>query len=148
MERLHACLQIYHHAHCAWWNWTLPSSYFSLSTTVILAMYIGLRHTELPWYLYWVYWLAGVGVLLQLFGTGYDIICAKEDSEEIVGRLQSPATAGLQRLPLEERRKILKGSKAMTGLQFDIAHLAQYSWAVPLGAWDEILNQLLFLLSL
>ena len=83
-----------------------------------------------------------------MFGTGYDVICAKEDSEEIVERLQSPANAALVTLPLEERRKILKGSKAMAGLQFDIAHLAQYSWAVPLGAWDEILNQLLFLLSL
>ena len=111
-------------------------------------MYIGVRHTELPWYLYWVFWLAGVGVLLQIFGVGYDVMLAKEDSEGIVGQLQSSAGAPLQIFSLDEKRKILKRSKAMTGLQFGIAGLANYSWAVPLGAWDEILNQLLFLLSL
>ena len=148
VERLYVCLQIYHHAHCSWWNWTLPSTYFALSSTVILAMYIGVRHTELPWYLYWVFWLAGVGVLLQIFGVGYDVMLAKEDSEEIVGQLQSSAGTALQIFSLDEKRKILKRSKAMTGLQFGIAGLANYSWAVPLGAWDEILNQLLFLLSL
>ena len=85
---------------------------------------------------------------MELFGQGYDIIYAKEDSEEFVGKLQSQASPALQNLSLEERRKLLKRSKAMAGLQFDIAGLANYSWAVPLGAWDEILNQLLFLFSL
>ena len=148
MERLYVCLQIYHRLHCAWWKWTLPGTTLSLSSTVILALYVGLRHAELPWYLYWVFWFAGVGVMMELFGQGYDIIYAKEDSEEFVGKLQSQASPALQNLSLEERRKLLKRSKAMAGLQFDIAGLANYSWAVPLGAWDEILNQLLFLFSL
>ena len=75
-------------------------------------------------------------------------MCAKEDSEETIGKLQSPVSTDLQTLSLEERKKIIKRAKAMTGLQFDIAGLADYSWSVPLGAWDEILNQLLFLFSL
>ena len=141
-------LQIYHRAHCTWWNWTLPGTTFSLSATAVLGLYIGLRHTELPWYLYWVFWLAAIGVMMQIFGGGHDIMFAKEDSGEIVGKLQSPVSKALRTLSLEERRKILKRSMAMTGLQFDIAGLARYSWAYPLGAWDEILNQLLFLFSL
>ena len=145
MERLYVYLQIYHRAHCAWWNWTLPGTLFSLSSTVILAMYIGLRHTELQWYLYWVFWFAGVGVLVQIFGIGHNVMFAKDDSVETVGKLQSPACTALQALSLEERRKILKRSKAISDLQFGIAN---FSWAVPLGAWNEILNQLLFLLSL
>ena len=148
VERLYVYLQIYHRLHCSWWNWTLPGTTFSLSTTVILGMYVGLRHTELPWYLYWIFWFAAFGVLTQIFGVGHDVVFTKDDSEEVVEKLQSPASSDLVSLSLEERREILKPCRAMTGLRYGIAGFANYSWAVPLGAWDEILNQLLFLLSL
>ena len=141
-------LQIYHRLHCAWWNWTLPSTTFAKSATVVVALYVGLRITELPWYLYWIYWLAGFGLLLQIFGNGYNIVCAKEDSDDVVEKLQSPASVDLEALSVEGKKKILKRSKAIHGLKFRIASFAEYSWAVPLAAWDEILNQLFFLLSL
>ena len=148
VERLYVQLQIYHRLHTAWWNWTLPGTMFVLSATAVLALYIGLRHTELPWYLYWIYWLAGFGLLLQIFGVGYDVVYAKEDSDDVVEKLQSPASVDLETFSVVERKKILKRSKAMLGLQFRISSFADYTWAVPLGAWDEILNQLFFLLSL
>ena len=148
VEKLYRYLQIYHRLHCLWWNWTVPGTIFSLSTSVVLGMYVGLRHTEIPWYLYWVFWCAAFGVMPQIFGVGHDVVFSKEDSEEVVERLQSPGSAELANFPVEERRNILKRARAMTGLRYSIAGLANYSWAVPLGAWDEILNQLLFLLSL
>ena len=149
VERLYVHVQIYHHLHCEWWSWGITGTIFSLSATVVLALYIGLRHTELPWYLYWIFWLAGPGVLLQLFATGHDCVFATEDSDEVVEKLRSPAGCpALGKLSLEERKKILKRSKALRGLHFGIAGFTNFTWAVPLGAWDEILNQLLFLLSL
>ena len=95
---------------------------------------IGLRHTELPWYLYWVFWLAAIAVMLQIFVGGHDIMFTKEDSDEIVGKLQSPVNTALQALSLEERRKILKRSMAMTGLQFDIAGLGSLILGLPSGS--------------
>ena len=151
VERAYLYLQIYHRLHCVWWNWILPGgATFSLSATVVLAMYVGLRHTELPWYLYWIFWLAGAGLLLQIFGQGHDIVFAKEDSEEVVEKLQSPASASadLRSVSDLERKIIHKRSKALTPLQFGIASFTNFSWGVTLGAWDEILNQLFFLLSL
>ena len=148
VERLYMYLQIYHRLHCAWWNWTLPGTCFSLSATAVLAMYVGLRHTELPWYLYWIFWFAGFGVMLQVFGGAHDIMSSKDDSEDLVEKLQSSASEDIQGLSLEDRRRIMKRSKAITSLQFPISGFTYYTWSVPLGCWDEILNQLLFLLSL
>lgn len=148
MEKLYVYLQIYHRAYCVWWNLALPGTIVSLSSTVVLSLYIGIRHTDLPWYLYWVFPMAGIAVLIQEFGFASDVMGAKGDSEEIVDKLQSPASASLQRLSFEERKKILRRSKAMTQLHFPIASFTDYSWSVPLAAWDEILNQLFFLLSL
>ena len=148
VERLYVCSQTYHHLHCAWWNLTFPWTTFSLSAATILCLYVGFRHTELPWYLYWLFWITGFGVLVDMFWFGHDVMFAKQTSEEIVDRLQSPASADLQSLSREERNKMLKRAKALAGLQFGIASFTNYTWAVTFGTCDEILNQLIFLLTL
>ena len=91
---------------------------------------------------------AGFGVLVQLFMQGHDVVGVKEESEEVVEKLQSSGSADLALLSVVERRKVLKNSKAMTPLQFGIAGFTNFTWGVTVGAWDEILNQLLFFLSL
>ena len=141
-------MQVYHRLHCDWWYWTLPYHILSLSATAVLGMYVGIRHTELPWYLYWIYWIAGFGVLLLLVGVGHDIMFAKIESERIVEFLKSPVSGGLEKFSSAERKMILKRSEALHSLQFRIAAFAVYSWAVPWRTWVEILNQLLFFLTL
>ena len=148
VERLNVYSQIYHHLHCTWWNFNLAGGIFSLSAASVVGMYVGLRHTELPWYLYWLFWFGGFGGQLQLFVLGHDVMFAKETSEEIVQRLQSPASAALQGLSFNERKDMLKRSKAITSLQFGIAGLTAYTWAVTFGTCDETLNQLIFFLSI
>ena len=148
VKKLHVQLQLYHRLHCEWWNCSLPGTTFSMSATAVLGMYVGLRHPELPWYLYWIFWFTGFGVLSQIFGTSHDIMYAKDRSNEVLKAFRSPVRPDLNRLSVGERKRIHKESKAMTSLQFRIAGLTNYSWAVPFRAWDEILRQLLFFLSL
>ena len=98
--------------------------------------------------LYWVYPTTGVVLLFQIFGFAYDVVCVQQDSEEIVEKLQGLASPSLRALTLEEKRKVLKRSKAVTPLPFRVGAFTDYSLVVPLAAWDEIWNQLFFLLSL
>ena len=72
----------------------------------------------------------------------------KQNSEDVVESLQSPENLSLRKLSFDERKKLLKRSKAMTSLQFRIASFSNFTWAVPFGYCDEVLNQLLFLSSL
>ena len=148
VETLSLYMQVYHRLHCAWWKWALPCTMFALSTAAVMCTFIGLRYRDLPLYLYWIFWFAGLGVVVLMIGTGHDIMFAKKLSGEIVEKLQSSSSADLRGLGLEERKKILKRSKAMTGLQFNIAGFINYTWAVPFRTGDEILRQLLFFLSL
>ena len=148
VEKLYVYLQVYHSLHCAWWNWPLIGSTVSMSATAVLGMYVGLRHPELPWYLWGMFWVAGLGVLVQIFGVAQDIMSAKKDAKKLVKKLQSPTSMAMRKLPFGERKRALKRSKAMRSLQFRIASFTSYTWAVPMRAWDEILKQLLFFLSL
>ena len=149
VERHYMCSQIYHHLHCTWWSWTLPLTIFSVATSSVIGFYVSIRHTELAWYLYGIYWMVGFGGLLQLLILGHDVMFAKINSEEVVRKLQSKArSAAQQGLAFGERKKILKRSEALTGLRFGIAGFTNYSWAVTFGTCDEILHQLIFFLGL
>ena len=148
MENFYVRLQIFNKAYCDWWERQFPGALVSLSSTVIVGLFVGLRHTELPWYLYWVYPITGTVLLIQIFVFAYCVIGVQQESEEIVEKLQSLASGSLDGLTLVEKKKVLKRSRAMTPLPFGIHGFTDFSWAVPLAAWDEILNQLFFLLSL
>ena len=111
-------------------------------------MFVGLRQTELPWYLYWIYWFGGLGAAMQMFGVGHDVMFAKQDSAKIVQKLKSPVCGGLEKFSRAKRRDILKRSEAIQSLRFRVAAFTNYSWTVPWRAWYESLNQFLFFLSL
>ena len=51
-------------------------------------------------------------------------------------------------MPLMERMAALKRAKALRHTYGNVGIVAEYSIDVPVGVWDEILNQILFLLTL
>ena len=148
VERMYECSLVYHRLHCSLWNLALPGTIFSVSAASVLGFYVGLRGTELPWYFYWVFWIAGFGGLGQLSLLGHDVMFVKQASEEVVEQLQSPTSADLQAVSREERKQILKRRKHLTGLQFRISSFNDYTWDVVFGTCDEVLNQLMFFLNL
>ena len=95
IERLYSHLRVYHSLHCAWTHWYLPCLIFAMGCCAVLGMYVGLRHTDLPWYLYYLFWTAGLGAFMHVFGVGHDIMFAKQDSEVLIQKLKSPKGGSL-----------------------------------------------------
>ena len=81
--------------------------------------------------------------MLLIFWQSYDMFRTIRASEDILGH----HAAYFQGITRAERIEMMKRSKAMRPVVFSLAD-SQFSLNLPINAWDEILNQILFLLSL
>ena len=67
---------------------------------------------------------------------------------DIVGILTSTADINVRTLPLNERTYFGRKARATKALGFRMGNVGNFSLDVPVVMWEEIWNQLLFLLSL
>ena len=90
----------------------------------------------------------GVTLLVIMFWLAYNGITDMRDSEAILGELQSLSSQELLVLSLPQRKQVMKKVKSFRPLAFPMGPFVDLTFSVPMAIWDEILNQLLFLLSL
>ena len=83
-----------------------------------------------------------------LFWACYELVLAIRDSEEILGQLRSMEAPYLRAMPIAVRVKALKRAKAMKPVEFPLGNFADFSVTVPVTVWEEIVNQVVFLLTL
>ena len=124
------------------------SNLTNLSAAAILCMYIPIQHHEVPAFLRLCFFLVGVIVLIICFWWSYDVVLLIRASEEVLEKLRSfdhnwreNGISDIQRL------RYLKRAKACRPVGIPIGAFGEFSLDVPVIMWDEILNQLLFLLS-
>ena len=117
-------------------------------TAVALGMYISIRHTQLPVFIYCLFPYVAVLFLVEIFDLCHDGILTIRASEDVLSRLRSTENGYLYRLPMEERMSIQKRGKALRPAFFSVGNYTQFNFDVPVGVWEEILNQTVFLLTL
>ena len=90
----------------------------------------------------------GAVTLGVVFWLSFDIVLVVRGSEEVLGKLRDfgvnwreTEVSDLQRL------RCLKTAKACRPLRVPVGIFGELSFDIPVIMWDEILNQLLFLLS-
>ena len=120
----------------------------NLSAGAILCLYIPIRHHEVPALLRLCFLLVAAIILGVTFWWSYDVVLLTRASEEVLEKLKSfdknwreHGVSDLQRL------RYLKRAKACRPVDIPIGIFGEFSLDVPVIMWDEILNQLLFLLS-
>ena len=87
-------------------------------------------------------------MFLVIFCFAYQIVMVMRASENIVGVLTSTTDKTSGALPLHERNYFARKVKATRALGFRMGNVGNFSLDVPVVMWEEIWNQLLFLLSL
>src|SRR4051794_28650430 len=93
-------LKVYHTAESLWVKSTIFLTVFSISSTIVLCLYVTVRETDLPLLMYVVYPYTGAVCTVALFWMCYEIIMVQRTSEAVVGTLNStmdPYFAGLSR---------------------------------------------------
>ena len=124
------------------------SNLINLGGAIVLCLYIPLRHPEVPALLNLCFLLVGIIVLGVCLWWSYDVVLLIRASEDVLGKLKTfdgnwreKGISDLQRL------RFLKRAKACRPVDVPIGIFGEFSLDVPVIMWDEILNQLLFLLS-
>ena len=115
---------------------------------VIICLYVPLGRPEVPAWLSFSFLLVGATSVGVIFVWTYDIVLVGRASEEVLGKLKSFHVDWRERgISDLQRRRFLKRAKACRPIQIPIGSFGDVSLDVPVIMWDEILNQLLFLLS-
>ena len=124
------------------------SNLVNMSAGAILCLYIPIRHHEIPALLRLCFPLVGIVIVVVSFWWSYDVVLLTRASEDVLGKLRSfdynwreNGISDIQRL------RYLKRAKACRPVNIPIGTFGEFSLDVPVIMWDEILNQLLFLLS-
>ena len=76
------------------------------------------------------------------------MVVAVRDSEEIVGILTSTVDKHFGTLSPQDRKYLMRKARATRALEYRMGDFGHFSLDVPVVLWEEIWNQLLFLLSL
>ena len=130
-----------------WLKFMLPPTLSGVSLTVIITAFVAIRYTELPLIFYVFYPYTAFTLMFVIFWMCYDTVLVVRASEDVMGQLLSHDAKYLRTMSRAERIKVLKRAKAMKVLEFPIGDFSEFSLNLPVNVWDEIINQVLFLLS-
>ena len=95
----------------------------------------------------WLPIIAGVTISLTTW-IFLDAVWAKRAADEVLENPQSRTEDCYGRLPLTERKELVRRARALQPLYLGLGDFTELSFDVIISVWDEVLNQLLFLLSL
>ena len=121
---------------------------FSISCGIIISLFIIIRQTDLPIYVYAPFPFITVSMIGVVFNTGYEAAMAVRAADSVLDSLRSPP---LFLVPDPQgrlrRMTLMRRAKACRPISFPVGIFSDWNMDVLNSMWDEILNQLLFLLS-
>ena len=147
VEYLFICLELHSRIGYIWMKNVLPPAIFSVSLGIIICMFVSIRHTELPIYLYLVFPYVGITDFLIIFWMSYDIVLITRDFEYIRGQFLCHDAPYLVQKTKWDRKHVMMRARAMRVVEFPLGDFADFSFNLPIAVWDEVVNQVLFLLS-
>ena len=125
-----------------------PAMLLAGSVGIIVTAFISLTHLQSALF------LQAICALTAVMGTGivfeqiYECVCFTRSSEQILARLRCADQLYLKGMTRMERLAIMKRAKAFQPIRIPLGGFCHVSMGVIRAAWEEILNQLLFLLSM
>ena len=140
-------LQIFIQLFVSWMKVLLVPTIISATSTIIICFYVTVRHSNVPAWVFLTFIYVGVTIFGIVLLLSYQLMLGIHASESSIGVLASTDGEDYRDLPLSLKKYVLKRGKATRPLRYRVGELMDFSWEVPIGIWDEILNQLLFLLS-
>ena len=115
----------------------------------ILCLYIPIKYTEVPTIFNFCFLFVAAVILGVVFWLSFDTVLVIRGTEELLGKLRTLDRAGRERRVTDlTQLRFLKRAKACRPLEIPVGSFGEFSLEVPVIMGDEILNQLLFLLSL
>ena len=148
VEFLYRSMKLYNGVLMSWMEQLLPSVVFSVCSSITILLYVTVRPSGLPFFVYVWFPLVGIVAICVVSWLVYDAVVIKRAAEQILGVLQSQMKLIHWGLSLDRRRELSRRARALRPIQLSFGNFSDVSLEVLANIWDEVLNQLLFLLSL
>ena len=145
-------LQLYNEL-CSNWGKLMDVPTITGGTSAVIAcFYIMIRPGDMPTWILLIIYNLGIMIFGLVFWICYQVVLVIRASEDIIRVLttievgqRSHGGMGVTSLALKKYIRIR--GKATRPLNYRIGEFNDFTLDVPIGIWDEILNQLLFLLT-
>ena len=115
---------------------------------MVFLLYLVLRNDSLPTIVVLIMSYTAFVILLAIFFVSYDIVAIIQASEDVVQNLLNPQHEYYRDADPLVKAGLLKAARALKPVELPVGHFATFSFGVTQVIYEEILNQLLFLLSL
>ena len=141
-------MEIYNKIFSSWLKFAICPALVGGFCAVVTFLYVTLRHTNLPIFIYLAFPYSAVTLMGLLLWISYDADQVMKSSRQLclqLRSLQAPCFSGWTK---SRREKAVKRALACRPCTFPVGIFADFSLTVPLRIWEEILNQLMLLLSL
>ena len=141
-------MKIYNIIYMNWLKFVIAPAVFSACVTIVITLYVTCRPAAMPLILYFGFPLSAMVLLFIVFRICYDAVVAKRAGDGVLGNLQSRTAGYFSRLGPVEKREMTRRARALQPVYIGMGEFSEITLEMWMSIWDEILNQLLFLLTL
>ena len=132
-----------------WLKPAIVPLFFCIGSGVVFLLYLVLRSDDtLPKANAFIMGYTAFVILVALFFVSYDVVSVIQGSEDIVKNLQSRQHEYYNLIGPDMKTELLKTARALKPLEIPVGNFATFGFGVTEVIYEEILNQLLFLLTL
>ena len=142
------CLRIYCILLNEWFRLFLVATVLVLKTAISFCLYVVIRREGIPGWIVFIAGYAGLTSLGMFIAQSYEANDGIRLLEGSVQTLTSTREDYFRKLPAEQRLYFVKLGKAVRVPKFDVGPFMKYSFEVSLAIMNEIIGQLVLLLSL
>ena len=149
-ERLYTCMRLHSLIFLDWLRYVLAPALFLVASAITALLFITFRPSGLPFLVYCWFPLVAAVAMFIITWQFYDAVVVKRTTDEVLANLQS-RTSGYYRMLLDQKAgkvQFVRSCRALQPIRLTIGDLSEFTLEVVMNIWEEVFNQLLFLLSL
>ena len=147
-EQLCVTFEVENKILCLWLDYMHSPHILAEFFSSVITLYIAIVHTSLPIYIYVFFPLSAASLMGFVFVIGFDQAGIIKTMNAATEPLLDSLAEYLRVMPKEMRVAVMKRAKALQPVSHSTGGFGKFSLSVSNAVWEEVLNQLLFLLSL
>ena len=149
VERMYICWELYEKMARPWIVTHVTCIIMGISCSATCFIFVAIKYTNLLTLLYSLEAVIGPGFIFLLALALNDAVTASKLSESVLAdQLTYYRAPGLRNMELKSRRELTKCFKALRPISIPVGSFTDITYSVMLAICEEILNQLVFLLTM
>ena len=147
-EKHYKRMRLYNTIYTNWIKFMVVPSIFAWCVGITFLLYVTFSPSGLPFFVYCWFPLVAGSSMFVITWLCYDAVVAKRAADEVMEKLQSRQAPYFRRFTQAEKLVVKGRARALQPVYLALGEYAEVTLDVPVNIWDEVINQLLFLLSL